>query len=137
MVMDDRRIGRRADARGEVRGDGAWGRASLGSRGDELAWFLLPQYRSIASDGTVKNRDAVLARAASSHRAAAPSARAPVRPIHAHRAEVTIVGDTAVIRWVSEAPARTPKVSSADILVYIHGRWHAIYSQHARLSGSI
>jgi hypothetical protein len=33
--MDDRRIGRRADARGEVRGDGAWGRASLGSRGDE------------------------------------------------------------------------------------------------------
>ena len=50
---------------------------------------------------------------------------------HPLRGDVKIVGDTAVLTWVSTKPSSGEPISSCDIFVYRDGHWHGVYSQHS------
>jgi len=47
--------------------------------------------------------------------------------------QVTLQGDTAILSFVSAAPATKGKLYSSDVFVYVDGRWRALYSAHTGL----
>src|SRR6185312_5905023 len=44
--------------------------------------------------------------------------------------QVTLQGATAILSFVSAAPATKGKLYSSDVFVYVGGRWRALYSAH-------
>ena len=115
-----------------VAADEAWTAAEI--RGDAafVDALLLPEYRSIGSDGKIASKAMIVA----GTRARGPHSNfgkivAEYRAGHPTRGDVTINGDTAVLTWVSLVPGKGAPIASCDIFVYRNGRWHAIYSQHS------
>lgn len=107
----------------ETRSDTAW-----------LDGLLLPGYRSIGADGKATGKAAILAYAARhggsakmKHEVAAWQAAHPLTQ------QVTLQGDTAIVSFVSTAPASKGKLYSSDVFVYADGRWRALYSAHTEL----
>jgi hypothetical protein len=90
--------------------------------------LLLPEYRSISSDGSAHNKDAILA---STRKATSERATMIEKYLVDHPSDmaVAINGDTAVLTFTA-ATDRKKLIRSCDIFVYRGGRWHAIYSQH-------
>jgi hypothetical protein len=129
-----------ADPRTEaavVAADDAWLKAELSGDADYLDRLLLPSYVSIGMDGKVSDKAKLVAHARArtaeakakfAEQAAAWKAAHPTRP------DVTINGDTAILKWVLVKPGAGDPVSSCDIFVYRDGRWQAIYSQHSTAS---
>lgn len=92
-------------------------------RGDTayLDGLLLPEYRSVSSNGT-HDRAAILA-AALRHAANHDPVPASLAP------DVAVHGSTAIATFT-----RPDTSSSADVFVLDHGSWRAYYSQHTLLT---
>ena len=90
--------------------------------------LLLPEYRSISTDGSVHSKEAILANT----RKATPERAAMIDKYltdHPTDMAVTINGDTAVLTFTAVNDAKK-LIRSCDIFVYRGGHWHAFYSQH-------
>jgi hypothetical protein len=113
-----------------IAADEAWGDAEKRGDAEFVEKLLLPEYRSISTDGKVVTKAAIVehtrARGASGEYAHKVDAWKAAHPEHP---EVTISGDMAVLTWVPDQPP-AGRVGSCDIFVYRDGRWHGIYSQH-------
>jgi len=118
-----------------IAADEAWGEAEMTGDTQFIGQLLLPGYASINPDGTIHDRAAILASAGkrTGNKAAIAEMKAKSdawKAAHPHHGDVSIFGDTAVLKWVSDKPGAGEPVSSCDIFVYRGGHWHAIYSQH-------
>ena len=117
-----------------VAADRAWSAAETGGQIAFLEWLMEPGYRSVDAAGKVTDKAAILG-SARAH--AGPERAAKVaawRAAHPVTPEVQIVGDTAVLTWVSTKIPGPEPVSSCDIFVYRDGHWHPVYSQHSDAS---
>ncbi len=111
--------------------DDAWGQAEM--RGDAafVDQLLLPDYRSVRPEGKADGKTAIVGGARK--RANDPAAAQKMLDWHANhpeRADVVIVGDTAILTWVLTTPGASEPVLSCDIFAYVDGHWKALYSQH-------
>lgn len=91
--------------------------------------LLLPEYRSINVDGSIHDKQAIMASASKS----SPERVAKIRAwdaAHPQKTSVVIVGDTAVLTFALDRPGGTLPIMSCDVFVYRDGRWRALYSQH-------
>lgn len=82
-----------------------------------LRQLLVPEYRSVSWKG-IKDRPAIFATALR-HAANRDSEPAYVDP------EIEVHGETAIATFTVPDSS-----SSADVFIFEHGSWHAIYSQH-------
>ena len=118
-----------------VRADLAWGDAE--TRGDVafVSALLLDNYVSVASNGRATTRAEIIE---STRRHGGSPERAALvaawRAAHPTRSEVTLSGDTAILKWVSTQAGADGTVSSVDVFAYTDGRWRALYSQHSTAS---
>jgi hypothetical protein len=98
-----------------------------------LQQLLLPEYRSVGSNGNVHAKADILAHAAKNH-----GSDQGVKEIEAyHKAHlightVVLSGDVAVVSFYDQTLGPQKGVRSADIFVYNNG-WHAAYSQHTEV----
>ena len=112
--------------------DEGWTAAEIRGDADFVDALLLPEYRSIGTDGKIASKAAIVA----SSRARGPHSDfgkivADYKSTHPTRGDVTINGDTAVLTWVSLVPGKGEPIASCDIFLYRAGRWRAFYSQHS------
>jgi hypothetical protein len=116
-----------------VAADDSWLKAEVSGNGDYLDGLLLPGYMSVGAGGKITSKAQIVAKARARTRqelvqlaeqVATWKAAHPVHP------DVTIAGDTAILRWVATQSDGTASVSSSDMFLYRDGRWRAIYSQH-------
>jgi hypothetical protein len=117
-----------------IQADEAWGDAEVAGNSGFVNDLLLPEYRSVGNDGHTTLKAKIVE--GTRKRAESPAAIAAYatevaawKKAHPSRAEVTIAGDTAVLRWVLNA-STAGAISSCDVFVYRNGRWRALYSQH-------
>lgn len=106
--------------RAEGTGDAAW-----------LEQMLLPAYRSVSVDGSVHDRNAIVAHARK-NQGSDRGMREIEAYLKAHPSGSTVVidGDLAIVSFYD--PAVGPKrLRSSDLFLYRDGHWHAIYSQHS------
>lgn len=118
-----------------IAADHAWGEAEKQGDASFVDQLLLPEYRSIGSDGKITTKATIVDHT----RARGPSPEYAKQVdawklAHPERAEVSITGDTAVLTWVADQPGAAP-ILSCDIFVYRKGRWYGIYSQHTSAAG--
>jgi len=109
----------------EMTGDTAW-----------LEQMLLPDYRSVNNDGSVHAKAAILAGAAKrKHTDLATAMRqfTAYEKEHPHGSAVAIHGNTAVVSFYDPSLGPDKGMRSADVFVYLDGRWHAMYSQHTAM----
>jgi hypothetical protein len=93
--------------------------------------LLLPEYRSVNANGVAHPKSAILAGARKNGRSGEAAQRvAAYFKAHPYETRITIQGDTAVCTFYSPALGLTKGIKSSDILVYLNGGWHAIYSAH-------
>jgi hypothetical protein len=117
-----------------IAADGSWLKAEVAGDGDFLDALLLPGYVSIGPDGKILEKAKLVANARARNAEAKAKLAAQVaawRASHPIRAEVTMVGDTAILKWVLVKPEAGNPISSCDVFVYRDGRWRALYSQHS------
>ena len=115
--------------------DDRWLNAEVTGDVAALDQLLLADYRSVGVDGKVTDKAKILERVRQT--GGSPDLAAKVaawKASHPTRGEVSIAGDTAVLRWVLVKPEAGDPVSSSDIFVYRDGHWRAIYSQHSSAS---
>jgi hypothetical protein len=103
-----------------MRGNTAW-----------LRSMLLPGYRSIRADGSVWNKEMLLAHAAKNRGHGREQLKAFDAWLKTHpmNESVIIRGDVAVLSF---SDPRTGHVRLSNIFVHEKGRWHALYSQLTR-----
>ncbi len=113
--------------------DTAWSVAE--TQGDTvfLERMLAPEYRSVSATGKVTPKSAIVEHARKNQD---PVARAEAvrqvetwRAAHPRRTVATLVGDTAILTFVATQPDAAEVIISSDILTYLGGAWHAVYSQ--------
>lgn len=115
--------------------DQHWLEAELGG---DTAWLddlLLPEYRSIGADGAVHPKAAIMAHAAKNR--GSDTERRKVEAwlkTHPSGKSVVIHGDTAILSFYDPAKGAANDVRSSDVFVHVHGRWHALYSQHSAIA---
>lgn len=104
----------------EMRGNTAW-----------LRSLLLPSYRSIRADGSVWNKEILLAHAAKNRGHGPEQLKAFDTWLKTHpmNESVTIHGDVAVLSF---SDPKTGRVRLSNVFVHEGGRWHALYSQLTR-----
>ncbi|MFC5864030.1 nuclear transport factor 2 family protein [Acidicapsa dinghuensis] len=111
--------------------DKRWDKAEESGDTAFIDALLLPEYRSISSDGSTHDKAAIIANARrnvnSPERAAAIE---KWRTAHPQLINVKITGDTAILTFSLDKPAVPKPVMSCDVFVYRDGRWRALYSQH-------
>jgi Domain of unknown function (DUF4440) len=115
-----------------IAADDNWGKAEETGNSAFVEDLLLPEYRSISSDGSVHDKAAILA--SIKKRAGTPSNSASVeqwKAAHPSRTSTVITGDTAILTFTLNRPGSPPAVLSSDIFVYREGHWRALYSQHS------
>jgi hypothetical protein len=117
-----------------IAADRAWDEAESSGNTDYINALLLPEYRSVSSDGSIHEKAAILASAQKNighpERAAAVD---KWRAAHPSITSVQMLGDTAVLTFSLDRGDPKP-VMSCDIFVYREGHWHPIYSQHTEVS---
>lgn len=94
--------------------------------------LLLPEYRSVGTDGVVHPKAAIVAHAAKNR--GSDAERRTIEAwlkTHPSGKAVVIHGDTAILSFYDPAKGAANDVRSSDIFIYIDGRWHALYSQHS------
>lgn len=115
--------------------DKAWSKAEENGDVDYLDHFLLPEYRSVDSMGTIKNKTAILASAKADPNNKGQTAKDDQwSRSHPSIASVSINGDTAILTFTLDRGNDPKPVISTDIYVYRKGRWKALYSQHTDAS---
>jgi hypothetical protein len=112
--------------------DQHWLEAELGG---DTAWLddmLLPEYRSVGTDGAVHPKSAIMAHAAKNR--GSDEERRKIEAwlkTHPSGKAVVIHGDTAILSFYDPAKGAASDIRSSDIFVYVGGHWHALYSQHS------
>lgn len=109
--------------------DTGWGTAEENGDVAYIDRLLLPEYRSINVDGSIHDKQAILASAAKR----SPERTAKIHEwiaAHPQKKSVVIVGDTAVLTFALDRGNGALPIMSCDILVYRDGHWRALYSQH-------
>lgn len=101
----------------EMRGNTAW-----------LRSLLLPSYRSIRADGSVWNKEILLAHAAKNRGHSPEQLKAFDAWLKTHpmNESVIIHGQVAVLSF---SDPETGRVRLSNIFVHERGQWHALYSQ--------
>ena len=115
-----------------IAADDNWGKAEQTGNSGFVEGLLLPEYRSISSDGSVHDKAAILASV--KKRAGTPGNSASVeqwKAAHPSRTSTVITGDTAILTFTLNRPGSPAAVLSSDVFVYREGRWRALYSQHS------
>lgn len=117
--------------------DDAWAQAEIHGDHTHLAWLLADGYASVSATGkaTTKTQLVEGARKRGDSPATAKMFK-EWKEKHPSHADVRIVGDTAILTWVSDEPAAASRIDSSDIFVYRDGHWHAVYSQHASIAAA-
>lgn len=119
---------------GVIATDEHWSLAELTGDTAYLDQLLLPKYRSVNADGSAISKAQIVAGAA---KHTGTDIETATRKITAYRKEHPYETSVALYKNVAIAsfydPARGPQkgVRSSDVLIYVAGRWHAIYSQHS------
>jgi hypothetical protein len=112
-----------------------WLRAEVTGDTAFLSFFLLPQYRSVNEDGSAHPRDAIIAHAAKNRGSTkAIDELHEYRQSHPAETSVVLLGDLAIVSFYDPRLGVQQGVRSSDILMYRDGVWHAVYSQHSRLT---
>lgn len=112
--------------------DEGWSKAEETGDTKYVDALLLPEYRSISSDGSTHDKTAILAHAAKGGNSEKDAARAEQwRTAHPHRTSVAINGDVAILTFALDKGDDPKPVMSCDIFVYRDGHWRALYSQHS------
>ena len=90
--------------------------------------LLLPEYRSISPDGSVHDKNAILA---NTRKATADRAAIIEKYLAEHPTDMNVVmnGDTAVLTFSALSDAKK-LIHSCDIFIFRGGQWRALYSQH-------
>lgn len=102
--------------------------------GGDIAWLdamLMPDYRTVNADGKVRDKAAIL-RSATKNRGS-DKMRKQVdawQKAHPTRQSVVLHGDIAILSF---SDPETGRILSSDTFIYQDGRWHALYSQHAKV----
>lgn len=118
--------------------DNHWSIAELTGDTDYLNQMLLPEYRSVNTDGTAHSKDAIVAGAAKRKGTDPAKAKlefATYQKDHPYGSAVVIQGTTAVVSFYDPTLGPQKGIKSSDIFVYVDGHWHAMYSQHTGLHG--
>jgi hypothetical protein len=111
--------------------DHGWDKAESSGDTAFIDALLLPEYRSISSDGSTHNKAAILASALKNVGNQERAATAEKwRASHPHVTSVMIAGDTAILTFALDKTGDVKPVMSCDVFVYLDGRWRALYSQH-------
>jgi hypothetical protein len=127
----------RSDA-GVMAVDDHWSIAELSGDTVWLDQMLLPEYRSVGNDGAVHTKAAIVAGAAKRKGTDPAKAKlefATYRKEHPYGSAVAIQGGTAVVTFYDTTLGPEKGIKSSDVLVYIDGHWHALYSQHTAVHG--
>jgi hypothetical protein len=112
--------------------DEGWDKAE--DKGDTafIDRLLMPEYRSISSDGSVHDKAVILASARKNVSSPERKANAEKwRAAHPYLTSVAVTGDTAILSFTTNRPDSPVRIMSSDIFVYRDGRWRALYSQHS------
>jgi hypothetical protein len=131
IAQDAKTIELRTEA-AVIAADDSWGKAEETGNFAFVEGLLLPEYRSISSDGSVHDKAAILA--SMKKRAGTPGSSASAeqwKAAHPSRTSTVITGDTAILTFTLNRPGSPAAVLSSDIFVYREGRWRALYSQHS------
>jgi Domain of unknown function (DUF4440) len=94
--------------------------------------LLMPEYRSVNSDGTWQDKAFILRGAAK--QAGSPTFAKRVqawKATHPSLISVVIKGDVAVLTFALDKGADPKRIMSCDVFVYRDGHWRALYSQHS------
>jgi hypothetical protein len=112
--------------------DKGWDKAEDQGDAAFIDQLLMPEYRSISSDGSVHDKAAIIASARKN--VSSPEKKADTemwRVAHPSLTSVAITGDTAILSFTLNRPGSPVRIMSSDIFVYRDGRWRALYSQHS------
>lgn len=108
-----------------------WTQAEVHGDVAYLQRLLMPEYRSVNADGVVHSKSDLLANAVKNGRSGDAAKRvAAYLKAHPYNTLITIEGDTALSTFYSPTLGLKKGIESSDILVYVNGGWHAIYSAH-------
>lgn len=111
--------------------DEGWSKAEETGDTKYVDALLLPEYRSISSDGSTHSKSAILAHTARNKNNGEGVAKVEQwRAAHPYRTSVEINGDVAILSFALSKGVDPKPVMSCDIFVYRGGRWRALYSQH-------
>jgi hypothetical protein len=115
-----------------IAADDGWGKAEDAGDFAFVDALLLPEYRSISSDGSVHDKAMILA-SVKKHAGKPGNAASSAQWAAAHpsRTSTVITGDTAILTFTLNRPGSPSAVLSSDIFVYREGHWRALYSQHS------
>src|ERR1700733_9777516 len=115
-----------------IAADDGWDKAEGTGDANFIDALLLPNYRSISSDGSIHDKAAIIAsarkNAGSAKRAAYEEQWRAAPPV---LVSVEIAADTAILTFALDKPGSSKPIMSCDIFVYQDGHWRAIYSQHS------
>jgi hypothetical protein len=112
--------------------DKSWDKAEVEGDAAFIDQLLMPEYRSISSDGSVHDKAAIIASARKN--VSSPERKAETErwsAAHPSLTSVAITGDTAILSFTLNRPGSPVRIMSSDIFVYRDGRWRALYSQHS------
>ena len=121
-------------AAGAIATDHHWSLAEETGDTAFLDQLLLPEYRSVSNDGTAHSKERIVAGAAKrrgTDTASALRTLAAYRKAHPYGTSTVLRGNLAILSFYDPELGPQKGVESSDVLVYIDGHWHAIYSQHA------
>jgi hypothetical protein len=107
--------------------DNGWSKAEETGDISYIDRLLMPEYRSVNVDGSIHDKNAILAGA----RKSSPERTAKInayRAAHPYKTSTLIVGDTAVLTFALDGGSMP--IMSCDVFVYRDGHWRALYSQH-------
>ncbi len=114
-----------------IAADERWSKAEDTGDKNYIDTLLLPEYRSISSDGSTHDKATILAHAAKNAKTTEGAATANKwRVAHPYRTSVEINGEVAILTFVLQRGSDPKPVMSCDIFVYRNGHWRALYSQH-------
>ncbi len=132
------RVGRAQEAKephtdaAVIADDEGWSKAKEEGDTAFIDRLLMPEYRSISSDGSVHDKAAILASARKN--VSSPERKADTekwRVAHPSLTSVAISGDTAILSFTLNRPGTPVRILSSDIFIYRDGHWRALYSQHS------
>lgn len=118
---------------GAIAADEHW---SLAEGTGDIAYLdqmLLPEYRSVNTDGTAYSKEQLVkgaAKRSGTSVATAMAKMAAYKQAHPYGTSVVLHDNLAILSFYDPALGAQKGVASSDVLVYTDGRWHAIYSQH-------
>lgn len=114
-----------------IAADDGWSKAEESGDVAYVDNLLLPDYRSVNSDGSVHDKAVILASAKKNIGSTARiAADEKWRAAHPMGTTTLIQGDTAIATFYLKPLGPEKGIMSSDIFVYRDGQWHALYSQH-------